>query len=525
MATSPENISPRSENPNNANEAVSSMSVPMSIENRTSFNEMSPGGKGIASRIYEGLYKIPGISQIVGKMEIAYNQYWADKHEKKAAELKGEMDADNMRVGVLDQSKAEIESFIESLKQQNMPGTESLQIKLKEIERQKMEILNKKDESQSKFEAKDSKVKLYTNKRDAIADRLIGHYDEKIHPMEKELERLQTCKDRLELETAVMNARHDELSNKMQEAEQRKAKLEEIYRTIGYSDKEIKKDGTISMLAGQLVQGRERIRMDKEILAGRRDEINKKIAKVDAKANPYRDKREKFARVKEGRPLNMEVATRERGTVFEGDETINVRTREWKGGASVEASAEEGFEKRPNVKVLIFGWNEYLKKKFGKATKSLVDQADFLKVTKLRENSDMSQENFKKILKAYYKFKKVSINDFKGATDAFFEEIKNKPSQPEEQLKGEDNEEERLDQEVARRQAAKEAANSASQPEEQLKGEDNEEERLDQEMARRQAEKEADVTAQQPEEQVKVEDNDEESYDQYVASQEGKKTA
>ncbi|MDZ4385287.1 MAG: hypothetical protein U0944_02595, partial [Candidatus Moranbacteria bacterium] len=261
-------------------------------------------------------------------MEIAYNQFRADKNEKKSAKFKSEMDVDDLSVNALDRSKAQIEATIETLKRQGMPGTESLQIKLKEIDRQKMEILSKKDKKQSKFEAKDNKVKLYVNHRDAITNRLIGRYDEKLYPMEKELEGLQACKRRADLEVAMMNAEHEASLIEMQEIEQQKAQLEEAYRSIGYSDKKIKKDVAIKILAEQLAQNRKRIGMENEVMAKRQDVIDRKIAKVDAKANPYRDKREDFARVKAGRPVDMKVKTRERSQVFAGEETIIGHTRQ-----------------------------------------------------------------------------------------------------------------------------------------------------------------------------------------------------
>ncbi|MDP1884029.1 MAG: hypothetical protein Q8L10_01555, partial [Candidatus Moranbacteria bacterium] len=76
-----------------------------------------------------------------------------------------------------------------------------------------------------------------------------------------------------------------------------------------------------------LAQGRESIRLENEELARRKAEIDKKIAKVDAKANPYRDKREEFARVKGDRPVDMGVETRQRGQVFAGEEIVNAHTR------------------------------------------------------------------------------------------------------------------------------------------------------------------------------------------------------
>ncbi|MDZ4385290.1 MAG: hypothetical protein U0944_02610 [Candidatus Moranbacteria bacterium] len=498
MATTPENISPRAEKLENQTAAV-----PVSASAETqNFSSGLPEKKGIASRLYEGLYKIPGINRIVGKMEIAYNQFWADKNEKKAAQSKGEMDVDDMQIGALDKLRAQIESNIENFKQRKIPGVETFQLELKKLDQQKTDMLNKKDKKQSEFEARDNKVKSYTNKRDAIADRLIGRYDEKLHPMEKELEQLQTCKDRLDLEIAAMGADHDALLIELTETEKQKMEMEESLRVTRRSPREIKK--FVKIFEDQLTRGREKIRSEREAMARRKDEINNKIAKVDVKANPYRDKREEFARVKAGRPLKMEVKTRERGKVFAGEEAVSAHTRK--------ESVEDGIEEWSDVKVLVSGWNNNMKGKY--QSKMVIDQADFMRVTKLRTDK-LDKRNFKKLLGLYYKLKKIQVGmDLNAAVDAFYEENENKSrgGADEKKPKGEDNDEERFDQEVERRENNK------------SKGEDKDEERFDQEVARRQAAKNtaAGVASQQS---AKGDDNDEERLDQEVARRQAAKKA
>ena len=157
----------------------------LNSDNRSFFRKMSEGGREIANQAYEGLYKIPGVDRVVGKMEIAYNEFWMHRHEEKAIEFKNKIDGFEVKIGSFDQSKKEIESVIENLKQQNIPGAESLQIKVRDIERQKMDLLNEEDRIHTKFEARENKMKLYASERDRVADKLIGRYNEKLEPMEK----------------------------------------------------------------------------------------------------------------------------------------------------------------------------------------------------------------------------------------------------------------------------------------------------------------------------------------------------
>jgi len=220
----------------------------LSSVNQGFFGKMSEAGKKIANQAYEGLYKIPVVNRVVGKMEIAYNQFWVDRHEKKAVKFKGKMDVLDIQMGVLDQSKKEIGSVITNLKLEHTPGADSLQLRLKEMDQKKIKLLNKKDKIQSKFESRENKAKLYTNERDKIADRFIGRYNEKLAPMEKELDRLQTCKDEVDLSVDVMEARHHQFLAKLEGTERQKTEIEEALRRAGMSEGKIRKSVDIKTL-------------------------------------------------------------------------------------------------------------------------------------------------------------------------------------------------------------------------------------------------------------------------------------
>lgn len=420
---------------NKSQETAETASTFLNSENQSFLGRMSEGGKKLASQAYEGLYKIPGVNRVVGKLEIAYNQFWIDKHEEKAVGFKNKMDGLDLKAGAFEQSKKEIESVIEDLKSQNIPGVESLQLKIKVIDQQKINLLNDKDKAQSKFEARENKAKLYTNERDRVADKLIGRYNEKLEPMEKELENLQTCKDQADLVIAVTEVKHKEQIAKLDGIEKRKTQVEEALRRTGMSEKEIGKFEAVKTLAGFLAEGREKIRLEKENLAQRKTKINEKIAKVDAKANPYRDKREEFARVKEGRPIKIEVATRERGREFKGTEETASHTRAENSGyessrtyeqeSSVETGEETIEEDKERLKTqdYILGWNSYLQEKYGKKLPGeLIDPKDFLRSTRLSAEHKLDFKDFKNILTKYYKFRKIPADKFNKSIDKFFAE-------------------------------------------------------------------------------------------------------
>ncbi len=405
-------------------------------DNRGFFGRMSERAKKIATGAYEGLYKIPIVNKMVGKLEIAYNQYWIDRHEEKAVEQKGRMDGFDVKIGALDHAKSEIESMIENLGEQKLPGIASLQLKLKVLDAQKAELLGKKDKAQSKFEKRENKSKLYMNKRDQIADRLIDRYDEKLKPMEKELERLQTCREEAELFIMATNIKHDEELARLKGIENKKTKIEDAYRSTGMSEKQIRNDGAVKALEEILTEGREKIRAGKTSLEQRKAVIDKKIAKVDAKANPYRDKREQFVRVKAQRPVKMEVPVRERGQVFRGTEDTRAHIRAESSGDSdtakretsqasetsaqtLEQDSTEIEKEKLDILTFITEWNVYLRGKHGEnVSRELVNQNDFLRVTGFSRRQKLEPEKFKALLERYYKWKKLPMDKFtRGVAD------------------------------------------------------------------------------------------------------------
>lgn len=401
-------------NNNQSQETAETASAFLSPENQSIWGRMSEGGKKIASQAYEGLYKIPGVNRVVGKMEIAYNQFWVDRHEEKAVQFKNQMYGLDLKAGAFERSKKEIESVIVDLESQNIPGVvESLQLKIKVIEQKKINLLNDKNKAQSKFETREKKAELYTKERDRVADKLIGSYNEKLEPMEKELENLQTCEDQADLVIAVTEVKHKEQEAKLDGIEKRKKQVEAVLRRTGMSEKEIRKFEAVKTLDGFLNQGRENIRLERENLAEKKAEINAKIAKVDAKANPYRDKQKEFARVKERRPLKINAPTGEREQEFNGREETTLETKNKTVG--------EDKERLKTLENYIPAWNSYLKEKHDKILPGeLIDLKDFLESTRLSAEHKLDFEDFKNILTKYYKLKKIPANKLNESIDEFF---------------------------------------------------------------------------------------------------------
>jgi len=412
----------------------------LQLENKSFLGRMSDAGKKIVGEAYSTIARATGADVLIGKLQIAGSQYWIDRNEEKVVGLKSKMDGFDLKSGALDQSKKQLSSAIEDLKAQQIPGFESLQLKLKEIDQEKTELQNKKDRIQSKLEARKNQIGLFTNERDGIVNEVVSRYDENLAPIEKELEGLQVNRDQVDLLVTVAEVRLREQSEKLSEIEKSKIKIEGALRGTGMSEGDIKEFVAVKALDGQLTEGRQNIKKEREAMLQKKAKINRKIATVDAKANIYRDKREKLLRIKEGRPLKIDVKPRERGIGFRGEEEIEAHSRvegseteqvdeEALSGGEPEKGVETVIEKKDRLKTgeLISNWNGYLQDQYRDDKKQisgeLIDLKDFLKATRMSENYVLDFKDFKNILGKYYKLRKISPDKFSRHIDGYLKVI------------------------------------------------------------------------------------------------------
>jgi len=269
--------------------------------------EKKPEG---AERIVNEVYKGVGADRVVDKLKIAWNQSGVDRHSRAAVRFKSQMDGFDSRIADLNQGRKELESNIEELKQIGVDPS-SLQLEIDKIEKQKTRLKNDKNTTQSKFEKRENKIRLCTNERDRIANEFIGRYEEKLRPIEAKLEGLQASRDEVDLLIMGAEIKFKEKLAEVDELEKQRNKLANDLRISKMSsERMIRKDKTIKQLEKKIRDGYKGVRVEKESLTVKRGEIDREIARFDAKANPYRDKRERFVRVKEGRPIEFNMSDR-----------------------------------------------------------------------------------------------------------------------------------------------------------------------------------------------------------------------
>jgi len=408
-------------------------------ENKNFFSRMTEGAKNIASRAYEGVYKTPGISRIVAKIEIAHNRNWADSHEKKAGELADSILLKNKAIEHLAASANALKSQVESLKKQGLP-TSQLEIQIKKIDYERGKMLNKRDKLQTRFEERENKVKIYTNERDRVADKLINRYEAVLGPMEEKIEAAKTARDEMNLKSAVMEARHKQEKEKISEEKSNLEELKDVLRMAGLSDRKINKSEAVRTMRDRIDTANAILEKEREDLEQDLRDNERYIADLDKHANPFRDKRDEFARIKQERPIEFSVAERKKEWKPEGKEESSFHTRTEtteppirETSSNVESKIESSQEdkERPKVGVYLVAWHAFLAEKLGGEEKISPQERsqtpeDFIKATGLDKDFRLDRNGFKKILLQYYKYKKLPTESLVRYLDEFLkqEEIK-----------------------------------------------------------------------------------------------------
>lgn len=400
---------------NDSNLENSNLSVFLDPDNKGIWDKVSNGAKNMMNSAYEGIHKVPVVNRAVAKMEIAYSQFWIDKKEEKSIKLKSKMDSLSFKDQALDTSRQEMEVLAKDLDSQGIPGSASLFLKIKEIQEQKDKIANKKDKLQSKIEIKENKINLYTNKRDGIADRLINHYDKKLSPIEGKLDVLQSKRDFLDLKITATEIKHEEQKVRLNEIKDKKLKIEEALRKSGESERNIKNSGAIKELNKLIEDGYKRIEKDNLELSYKKDSFDKKVAKVDQKAQPYRNRKDEFIRVKNNRPVKIDLEKRETAKEFKDKEDTSANTRLENSeshtindnSSSTQREGDSYFTLEGGINLVdcINSYNKYLNNY--KDIDNLTITKNFLIETGLSSNTNITLINFKKIIEKYYKVKKI----------------------------------------------------------------------------------------------------------------------
>ena len=376
-------------------------------------SEMSEKSKGVAASVYEGIYKTPIANRIVGRMEIAYNQFWVDKHEDKENLLKDRIDGKKNEIGKLDQSISTVRSSVETLSGLNQ-DTRSVQKRIDQFERKKEGLLIKQEALQAKYQRRVEKKEAFRDRRDEIADKLIGYYRERLIPIEGRVHNLDRNVDVLQFDVLADEIRNKERVANINEIKEAKRKIEEGYKDAGMSSFRVSLDRGIGQLGRVIRKGENEIDKEQGELLKQKLEITKrkeKVQKVKEKTLPYENKIYELETVKKAN-------TKEVPVVSEVTPKVDLLKREdrfkvYEENVMPESGDVSERQKLETVEEFISKWNTKLVERRGPKARNQINMQKFVSITEFSPENKMTSEDFKKILlgnkRLMWRYRKTEI--------------------------------------------------------------------------------------------------------------------
>lgn len=232
--------------------------------------------------------------------------------------------------------------------------------------------------------------------------------------------------------------RLDEQKAKVKKIEETRAKIEAAYMKAGYSDKQIRKNDSIKTLNDQINNIYTGIQLEQAKIAEKRKEINAKIAKANKKAEPYRNKKNNFIRVKNNRPIDFGLKERKYADEWKGTEETEGHPREpgndiyekQYGYSDSENNSEivyKGMESFENLtekwNILVVENSEHVTDEQGMVRQSseflMIPPEEIIRATRMHPDNQMTKENFVRIVEQYYKVKKVEKSMYEKIINKF----------------------------------------------------------------------------------------------------------
>lgn len=293
------------------------MEGPLTIKKTGFFSRLSARGKNFLSRVWD---KVP---QTKGKLHVGVLQFLVNREQSKFAKVKTQIDVLDMSIDKLENAKDSLLAHMKRQLEKGLPGSEILHVQVKKIESEIEGLKNKKDTLASKLKRKMDTIRGNEGERTVVAARFREKYEDKLRPMEEELERVEGLRRRLDKENEKFEKRANEQLKQIADFEISKSQIEEALRLAGKSEwLGIKRNSAVKAIEKQITDMRSRIQDEKRSMMEKYNAINANIADIDARANPYRDRKEAFVRISERESIDMNINERVSGAPYEEIENV-----------------------------------------------------------------------------------------------------------------------------------------------------------------------------------------------------------
>jgi len=286
-------------------------------ENKPLIDRMSEAAQRLVYSLYE-----KARMNTIDKIKVAFNNKLYDWHDSRSLNLSSQLNEVNEQIRNLEErisSQEKAYSLLEKRFAKYLPIGRSgeLEKERQQIEKRIENLKNRRDKLQSRLEDRNNKKAVFDNGRKYIIEDVTDRIKEQLDPYKKRIDNLQESKETLDREIDIF--RRDKEGH-MKDIKKLEEELKSIpSRTIRRQIREI-----INSIRAEIKIS------DREIKSRMRDRANieKRLAKINSKANYWKDLANNFARVSQRNVIYPEIGTRERVEVDISRREISVRPRE-----------------------------------------------------------------------------------------------------------------------------------------------------------------------------------------------------
>lgn len=336
------------ENTSAKDEKIEVPAVLASEKNKNVFQKLSAGAKELYLNLQEKVDKSALKIKTIDKAQMMWDSRLLERHERKTAELSAQISRAEQDTALLEKAAVNRASFVEAFKKKHpdysgdLSKLEKEAVKTKQDFQKRIEKINKvKDKLETKLQYRNNKKAVYENKRKTIVEGVSEKIGERLRPHENRMEKLRGRKGKLEAEINDFAALKDDFNKEVEELE---ADLGQASFRV---EKKMLKEA-ISLIKKEL-RGAEK---NLETRSNQKLAIENRLAKINKKANKWRDLRNAFVRVSQ-RKVEYQTTNKK-------DEVIDSRRKE----------VEPAFKRKEAVRA------EEPESVFGVDDEELIDEED-----------------------------------------------------------------------------------------------------------------------------------------------------
>ncbi|HOX21547.1 MAG TPA: hypothetical protein PKZ02_01045 [Candidatus Paceibacterota bacterium] len=274
-------------------EKIEIPAVLTSEKSKNIFQKLSTGTKELYLNLQEKAAKSALNMKTIDKAQLMWSDRLLERHERKSVELAAQISLAEKDTALLEKAEANRASFLQAFKEKHpdysgdLSKLEKETVKAKQDFQKRIEKISQtKDKLETKLQYRNDKKAVYENKREMIVEDVSEKISERMKPHERRMEKLQGRKEKLEAEINDFAALKDNFSKE----------VDDLESDLGQANFRVEK----KMLKEAIALIRKELREAEKNIEVRRNQkitIENRLARVNKKANKWRDLRNAFVRV------------------------------------------------------------------------------------------------------------------------------------------------------------------------------------------------------------------------------------